>query len=47
MQELLREIKETEKSIAKQSAQQYQSSFTAQIAEAEAQLNALRGEFNR
>ena len=47
MQELLREIKETEKSIAKQSAQQYQSSFSAQIAEAEAQLNALRGEFNR
>ena len=47
MQELLREIKETEKSIAKQSAQQYQSSFTAQIAEAEARLNALRGEFNR
>lgn len=47
MQELLREIKETEKSIAKQSAQQYQPSFTAQIAEAEAQLNALRAEFNR
>lgn len=47
MKELLREIKETEKSIAKQSAQQYQPSFTAQIAEAEAQLNALRAEFNR
>lgn len=46
MQELLREIKETEKSIAKQSAQQYQPSFTVQIAEAEAQLNALRAEFN-
>lgn len=47
MQELLREIKETEKSIAKQFAQQYQPSFTAQIAEAEAQLNALRAEFSR
>lgn len=47
MQELLREIKEMEKSIAKQSAQQYQPSFTVQIAEAEAQLNALRAEFNR
>lgn len=47
MQELLKEIKQTEKSIAEHSAQQYQPSFTAQIAEAEAQLNALREEFNR
>ena len=47
IQNLMEEIKETEKSIAKQTALQYQSPFTAQIAEAEAQLKALRTEFNR
>lgn len=47
VQELMKEIKETEKSITKQSAQQYQPSFAEQIAEAEAQLNGLRAEFNR
>ena len=47
MQELMKEIKGTEKAITKQEAQQYRSSFTAQIGEAEAYLNALRAEFNR
>lgn len=47
MQELMKEIKGTEKAITKQEAQQYRSSFTAQIGEAEAHLNALRAEFNR
>lgn len=47
IQGLMEDIKETEKSIAKQTAQQYQPSFTAQIAEAEAQLKSLRTEFNR
>lgn len=47
MQELMKKIKGTEKAITKQEAQQYRSSFTAQIGEAEAHLNALRAEFNR
>lgn len=47
IQKLMEEIKETEKSMAKQAAQQYQSQFTARIAEAEAQMKALRTEFNR
>lgn len=47
VQELMEEIKKTEKSITKQTAEQYQSSFTPQIAEAEAQMKALHTEFNR
>lgn len=44
---LMDEIKETEKTIAEQTAQQYRSPFTQQIAEAEAHLKALRAEFDR
>ena len=47
IQEVMDEIKKLEKSIAKQAAKQYESSYTAQMAEAEAGLKALYAEHSR
>lgn len=47
IQELLQEIKLLEKSIARQSAKQYVSSFTDQIAQADADLKVLYAEHSR
>ncbi len=47
VQELMREIKAVEKSIAKQSAKQYVSSFTEQLAQADADLKSLYAEHGR